>query len=106
MKKVMTWEAVQRDILSRYPSGKFRFEVMAMIESFKQRGFIPERASDSCKICDNSVKGIRWTDAKNVLVDSWGFVEDFDGTQTCYICLNEGYVGDIFVLPTKRIHPN
>jgi hypothetical protein len=82
------------------PHSRHQAEAINMLETHCQR-FKAELKNIRCVKCRQIIECVRWTD-KGVIVDSWGYIEDANGKgDECHRCLDEGYIGDIF-LPAMR----
>ena len=68
-----------------------------MVGTHLARGYRPEIKFITCADCGEKREVVRWTDKKNAIVDSWGYIEDGDGEDRCHHCLDEGWFGNIIV---------
>jgi uncharacterized protein with PIN domain len=92
----MTETELRDIVMANTHPGRHRDEALKMVETHKAR-FAAEIKMILCHTCGDTLKAVRWTDKQTGgIVDSWGYME-FDKEVVCHRCLNEGYIGDIYV---------
>ena len=85
---------LERMVFEHTNPGRHRDEALAMLATHLKR-FKPEIKRIECDRCHMEVDAVRWTNDNNEIVDSWGYLEATDNI--CHLCLDEGWIGDIFV---------
>jgi hypothetical protein len=81
--------------------GRHRTASLELLSAHLERGFTAEILDIDCHHCGDRVSQcVRWTEGA-VVVDTWGYME-FANENCCCECLDEGYIGDIF-MPKKEL---